>query len=171
MTQETVGFAALGIHPNVLAAIVAVGYEEPSPIQAQSIPLILEGHDMIGQAQTGTGKTAAFALPLLSRIDPSRREPQMLVLVPTRELALQVATACETYSKQLPGVGVVAVYGGAPMGPQLKALRQGAQILVATPAACATTCAATRSCWPLSSAWCSTKPTRCSSSASWTTWK
>ncbi|MBF3306346.1 DEAD/DEAH box helicase, partial [Pseudomonas aeruginosa] len=89
MTQETVGFAALGIHPNVLAAIVAVGYEEPSPIQAQSIPLILEGHDMIGQAQTGTGKTAAFALPLLSRIDPSRREPQMLVLVPTRELALQ----------------------------------------------------------------------------------
>ena len=77
MTQETVGFAALGIHPNVLAAIVAVGYEEPSPIQAQSIPLILEGHDMIGQAQTGTGKTAAFALPLLSRIDPSRREPQM----------------------------------------------------------------------------------------------
>ncbi|MCO5626163.1 DEAD/DEAH box helicase, partial [Pseudomonas aeruginosa] len=133
MTQETVGFAALGIHPNVLAAIVAVGYEEPSPIQAQSIPLILEGHDMIGQAQTGTGKTAAFALPLLSRIDPSRREPQMLVLVPTRELALQVATACETYSKQLPGVGVVAVYGGAPMGPQLKALRQGAQILVATP--------------------------------------
>lgn len=157
--------------PNVLAAIVAVGYEEPSPIQAQSIPLILEGHDMIGQAQTGTGKTAAFALPLLSRIDPSRREPQMLVLVPTRELALQVATACETYSKQLPGVGVVAVYGGAPMGPQLKALRQGAQILVATPAACATTCAATRSCWPPSSAWCSTKPTRCSSSASWTTWK
>ncbi|RTW55307.1 DEAD/DEAH box helicase [Pseudomonas aeruginosa] len=133
MTQETVGFAALGIHPNVLAAIVAVGYEEPSPIQAQSIPLILEGHDMIGQAQTGTGKTAAFALPLLSRIDPSRREPQMLVLVPTRELALQVATACETYSKQLPSVGVVAVYGGAPMGPQLKALRQGAQILVATP--------------------------------------
>ncbi|MBF3346440.1 DEAD/DEAH box helicase, partial [Pseudomonas aeruginosa] len=81
MTQETVGFAALGIHPNVLAAIVAVGYEEPSPIQAQSIPLILEGHDMIGQAQTGTGKTAAFALPLLSRIDPSRREPQMLVLL------------------------------------------------------------------------------------------
>ena len=133
MTQETVGFAALGIHSAVLAAISAVGYEEPSPIQAQAIPVILEGHDMIGQAQTGTGKTAAFALPLLSRIDPSRREPQMLVLVPTRELALQVATACETYSKQLPGVGVVAVYGGAPMGPQLKALRQGAQILVATP--------------------------------------
>ncbi|WP_443191513.1 DEAD/DEAH box helicase [Pseudomonas indica] len=133
MTQETGGFAALGLHPAVLSAISAVGYEEPSPIQAQSIPVILGGHDMIGQAQTGTGKTAAFALPLLSRLDPSRREPQVLILAPTRELALQVATAFETYSKQMPGVGVVAVYGGAPMGPQLKALRQGAQILVATP--------------------------------------
>lgn len=133
MTQETGGFAALGIHPAVLAAITAVGYEEPSPIQAQSIPVILGGHDMIGQAQTGTGKTAAFALPLLSRIDPAKREPQVLILAPTRELALQVATAFETYAKQLPGVSVVAVYGGAPMGPQLRALRQGAQILVATP--------------------------------------
>ena len=133
MTQETGGFAALGLHSAVLSAITAVGYEEPSPIQSQSIPVILGGHDMIGQAQTGTGKTAAFALPLLSRLDPSRREPQILILAPTRELALQVATAFETYSKQMPGVGVVAVYGGAPMGPQLKALRQGAQILVATP--------------------------------------
>ncbi|WP_349616721.1 DEAD/DEAH box helicase [Azotobacter salinestris] len=133
MTQETGGFAALGIHPAVLAAITAVGYEEPSPIQAQAIPVILAGHDMIGQAQTGTGKTAAFALPMLSRIDPARREPQLLILAPTRELALQVATAFESYASQLPGVGVVAVYGGAPMGPQLKALRQGAQILVATP--------------------------------------
>ncbi len=133
MTQEAGGFAALGIHPSVLAAITAVGYEEPSPIQAQAIPVILAGHDMIGQAQTGTGKTAAFALPMLSRIDPARREPQLLILAPTRELALQVATAFENYASQLPGVGVVAVYGGAPMGPQLKALRQGAQILVATP--------------------------------------
>ena len=133
MTQETGGFAALGIHPAVLSAIVAAGYEEPSPIQAQAIPVILNGHDMIGQAQTGTGKTAAFCLPMLSKIDPARREPQALILAPTRELALQVATACETYSSQLPGVSVVAVYGGAPMGPQLKALRQGAQIIVATP--------------------------------------
>ena len=133
MTQETGGFAALGIHPSVLSAIVAAGYEEPSPIQAQAIPVILDGHDMIGQAQTGTGKTAAFCLPMLSKIDPARREPQALILAPTRELALQVATACETYSKHLSGVSVVAVYGGAPMGPQLKALRQGAQIIVATP--------------------------------------
>lgn len=134
MTQEVTGtFADLGLHPSILAAISAVGYEEPSPIQAQSIPVILGGHDMIGQAQTGTGKTAAFALPILSKIDPAKREPQALILAPTRELALQVATAFETYSKQMSGVNVVAVYGGAPMGPQLKALRMGAQIIVATP--------------------------------------
>src|SRR5690606_38842157 len=133
MTQETAGFAALGINPSVLAAVIAAGYEEPSPIQAQAIPVILEGHDMIGQAQTGTGKTAAFALPILSKIDPAKREPQALILAPTRELALQVATAFETYSTQMPGLSVVAVYGGAPLGPQLKAIRQGAQVLVATP--------------------------------------
>lgn len=133
MTQETGGFAALGLNSNIVAAVIATGYEEPSAIQQQSIPIILEGHDMIGQAQTGTGKTAAFALPILNRIDPSKREPQALILAPTRELALQVATAFETYAKQMPGVNVVAVYGGAPMGPQLKAIRNGAQIVVATP--------------------------------------
>ena len=133
MTQESGGCAALGLHPNVLAATIAVGYEEPSPIQEQAIPVILAGKDMIGQAQTGTGKTAAFALPILSKIDPAMREPQALILAPTRELALQVATAFETYSKQLPGLNVVAVYGGAPMGPQLKAIRNGAQVIVATP--------------------------------------
>ncbi|OZB33141.1 MAG: ATP-dependent RNA helicase [Pseudomonas sp. 34-62-33] len=133
MTQEIGGFAALGLHPNILAALTAVGYEEPSPIQSQAIPVILAGHDMIGQAQTGTGKTAAFALPLLSKVDTAKREPQVLILAPTRELALQVATAFETYSKQMPGLNVVAVYGGAPMGPQLKAIRQGAQVIVATP--------------------------------------
>src|SRR5690554_7856979 len=88
--QQDVGsFATLGLHPSVLAAITAVGYEEPSPIQTKSIPLIMAGHDMIGQAQTGTGKTAAFALPILSRIDAARREAQVLVLAPTRELALR----------------------------------------------------------------------------------
>ncbi|MBB2497032.1 DEAD/DEAH box helicase [Aquipseudomonas ullengensis] len=134
MTQEVTGtFAELGLHPSILAALVAVGYEEPSPIQSQAIPVILAGHDMIGQAQTGTGKTAAFALPILSKIDPAKRELQALILAPTRELALQVATAFETYSKQMPGLNVVAVYGGAPMGPQLKAIRQGAQVIVATP--------------------------------------
>ena len=133
MTQEIGGFAALGLHPNILAALTAVGYEEQSTIQSKAIPVILAGQDMIGQAQTGTGKTAAFALPILSKIDPAKREPQALILTPTRELALQVATAFETYSKQMPGLNVVAVYGGAPMGPQLKAIRQGAQVIVATP--------------------------------------
>ena len=133
MTQELGGFAALGLNSNIVAAVVDTGYEEPSPIQSQAIPVILAGHDMIGQAQTGTGKTAAFALPILHRIDPAKRELQALILAPTRELALQVATAFETYSKRIPGVTVVAVYGGAPMGPQLKSIRQGAQIIVATP--------------------------------------
>ncbi len=133
MTQETGGFAALDLNANIVAAVVATGYEEPSAIQQQSIPIILAGHDMIGQAQTGTGKTAAFALPILNKIDVSKREPQALILAPTRELALQVATAFETYAKQMPGVNVVAVYGGAPMGPQLRAIRNGAQIVVATP--------------------------------------
>ena len=133
MTQETGGFAAFNLNPNILAAVAATGYEEPSAIQQQSIPIIMAGHDMIGQAQTGTGKTAAFALPILHRIDPAKREPQALILAPTRELALQVATAFETYAKQMPGVNVIAVYGGAPMGPQLKAIRNGAQIIVATP--------------------------------------
>ena len=133
MTQETGGFAAFNLNPNILSAVIATGYEEPSAIQHQSIPIIMAGHDMIGQAQTGTGKTAAFALPILHRIDPAKREPQALILAPTRELALQVATAFETYAKQMPGVTVVAVYGGAPMGPQLKAIRNGAQIVVATP--------------------------------------
>jgi len=133
MTQEIAGFAALDLNPNIVAAVVATVYEEPSAIQQQSIPIILAGHDMIGQAQTGTGKTAAFALPILNKIDVSKREPQALILAPTRELALQVATAFETYAKQMPGVNVVAVYGGAPMGPQLRAIRNGAQIVVATP--------------------------------------
>ncbi len=139
MTQEIENtpaiapFNTLGLHPSVLAAITAVGYEEPSPIQTQSIPLIMAGHDMIGQAQTGTGKTAAFALPILSRIDAARREAQVLVLAPTRELALQVATAFESFAAQMSSVNVVAIYGGAPMGPQLKAIRNGAQVIVATP--------------------------------------
>ncbi|MCL4128044.1 UNVERIFIED_CONTAM: hypothetical protein GTU68_029909 [Idotea baltica] len=134
MTEEVkINFSDLDLHPDVFAVIKTVGYEEPSPIQAQSIPIILDGSDMIGQAQTGTGKTAAFALPILSRMNASRKEPQTLVLAPTRELALQVATAFETYAKNLSGLRVVAIYGGAPMGPQLKAIRQGAQVIVATP--------------------------------------
>lgn len=161
MTQETGGFAALDLNPNIVAAVVATGYEEPSAIQQQSIPIILAGHDMIGQAQTGTGKTAAFALPILNKIDVSKREPQALILAPTRELALQVATAFETYAKQMPGVNVVAVYGGAPMGPQLRAIRNGAQIVVATPGRLCDHLRRDEKSCRLFSTWYWTKPTRC----------
>ena len=133
MTDQTDGFAALGLNPHVLAAVTELGFEQPTPIQVRAIPEVLAGHDLIGQAQTGTGKTAAFALPILSRLDPALRKPQALILVPTRELALQVTQACKDFSSQLPGLETAAIYGGAPMGPQLRALRLGAQVIVATP--------------------------------------
>jgi len=130
------GFAALNLLPQVLQAVQDTGYEEPSPIQEKSIPLILEGYDVIGQAQTGTGKTAAFALPILSKIDPYKRQAQALVLAPTRELALQVAEAFGTYAKHIPQIKISAVYGGgggASIGKQWREIKQGAQIIVATP--------------------------------------
>ena len=103
--HETTGnaFAALGLAPAIVKAICEVGYETPSPIQAQSIPPLLEGRDLLGQAQTGTGKTAAFSLPLLSRLETYQKTPQILVLTPTRELALQVAEAMQTYARHLKG--------------------------------------------------------------------
>ncbi len=126
-------FAALGLAPGVLAAIADVGYEAPSPIQAATIPVLLAGHDLLGQAQTGTGKTGAFALPLLSMIDVARREPQALVLVPTRELAIQVAEAFQKYASRLPGFHVLPIYGGQSYTPQLNALRRGTHVIVGTP--------------------------------------
>lgn len=126
-------FADLGLAGPVLSALAAVGYESPSPIQSATIPVLLAGHDLIGQAQTGTGKTAAFALPLLSMLDVSRREPQALVLVPTRELAIQVAEAFQKYASQMPGLHVLPIYGGQSYTPQLTALRRGVHIIVATP--------------------------------------
>ena len=101
--QPILTFAELGLSAPILAALKDVGYESPSPIQAATIPVLLAGHDVIGQAQTGTGKTAAFALPFLSMLDVARREPQVLVLVPTRELAIQVAEAFQKYAHHLPG--------------------------------------------------------------------
>jgi len=127
------GFANLGLAPAVLAAVADVGYEAPSPIQAATIPVILAGHDLLGQAQTGTGKTAAFALPLLSMIDVARRVPQALVLVPTRELAIQVAEAFQKYAGRLPGFHVLPIYGGQSYTPQLNALRRGTHVVVGTP--------------------------------------
>jgi ATP-dependent RNA helicase DeaD len=126
-------FADLGLKPELVAALEAVGYETPSPIQSATIPVLLSGQDLIGQAQTGTGKTAAFALPLLSMLAVERREPQALVLVPTRELAIQVAEAFQKYAARLPGLHVVPIYGGQSYTPQLNALRRGTQIIVGTP--------------------------------------
>lgn len=117
----------------VLAALADVGYESPSPIQAATIPVLLAGSDLVGQAQTGTGKTAAFALPLLARLDLAQRAPQVLVLAPTRELAIQVAEAFQRYAAHLPGFHVLPVYGGQGYGPQLHALKRGTHVIVGTP--------------------------------------
>ncbi len=131
--QTDVTFAELGLPKFLVTALAAVGYETPSPIQRATIPVLLEGHDLIGQAQTGTGKTAAFALPMLSGVDVARREPQALVLVPTRELAIQVAEACQKYASHMPGLHVLPIYGGQSYKPQLDALRRGVHVVVATP--------------------------------------
>ncbi len=126
-------FAELGLSEPVLRALAAVGYEAPSPIQAATIPALLAGTDVLGQAQTGTGKTAAFALPILSRLDLRQRDPQALVLVPTRELAIQVAEAFKKYAAELPGFHVLPIYGGQSYTPQLQALKRGTHVIVGTP--------------------------------------
>lgn len=131
--MSELSFADLGLAPSVLEAVSAVGYETPSPIQAQSIPALLTGRHLLGVAQTGTGKTAAFALPLLSRIDASSVAPQVLVLAPTRELAIQVAEAFTTYASKFRNFHVLPIYGGQDFGPQIKGLRRGAQVIVGTP--------------------------------------
>ena len=131
--QERPSFAELGIDERVLKALTKVGYETPSPIQAATIPPLLEGRHVVGLAQTGTGKTAAFAVPILSRIDLRQKKPQALVLAPTRELALQVSEAFERYAAHLPGLHVLPVYGGQGYGVQLSALRRGVHVIVGTP--------------------------------------
>ncbi len=126
-------FDDLGIDKRVLKALKDVGYESPSPIQAATIPALLQGRHVVGLAQTGTGKTAAFAIPILSQIDLKQKTPQALVLAPTRELALQVAEAFERYAAHLPGLHVLPVYGGQGYGQQLSALRRGVHVIVGTP--------------------------------------
>ena len=126
-------FADLQIHPSVLQAVADVGYETPSAIQAATIPAMMAGSDVVGLAQTGTGKTAAFAIPILSKIDRTSRKTQALVLAPTRELALQVAEAFGRYGAHLPEINVLPIYGGASYGPQLAGLKRGAQVVVGTP--------------------------------------
>ena len=126
-------FAELGLRPEILEVLTALGYEAPTPIQERTIPLLLAGRDLIGQAQTGTGKTAAFALPILEKIDPKKKHTQALVLTPTRELAMQVAEAVHSYAAKMEHVSVIPVYGGAPIVPQLKRLERGAHVVVGTP--------------------------------------
>ncbi|MCK2200681.1 DEAD/DEAH box helicase [Corynebacterium callunae] len=132
-TEAKTGFDALGLPEQILAAVRKVGYETPSPIQEQTIPILMQGQDVVGLAQTGTGKTAAFALPILSRIDKSMRTPQALVLAPTRELALQVADSFQSFADHVGGVNVLPIYGGQAYGIQLSGLRRGAHIVVGTP--------------------------------------
>ena len=131
--QSQVRFEDFDLDKRILKTLKEVGYEEPSPIQAQTIPILLDGHDVVGLAQTGTGKTAAFALPILSRIDVRNRSTQALVLAPTRELVLQVAEAFGRYAHHLKDLTVLPVYGGQAYGPQLAGLRRGAHVVVGTP--------------------------------------
>ncbi len=133
MTDIQTTFADLGLNADILESLNGMGYVKPSPIQAECIPHLLAGRDVLGMAQTGSGKTAAFSLPLLNNVDPSVRAPQILVLAPTRELAVQVAEAMTEFSKHMRNVNVVALYGGQRYDVQLRALRQGPQIVVGTP--------------------------------------
>ncbi len=132
-TPEKLTFADLGLDAAVLKALKDVGYETPSAIQAATIPVLLQGRDVVGLAQTGTGKTAAFALPVLSQMETGHKNPQALVLAPTRELALQVCEAFEKYAAHIKGVSVLPVYGGQGYGQQLSALRRGVDVIVGTP--------------------------------------
>ncbi|WP_241581027.1 DEAD/DEAH family ATP-dependent RNA helicase [Rosenbergiella nectarea] len=133
MTDIQTTFSDLGLNESILSALNDLGYVKPSPIQAECIPHLLAGRDVLGMAQTGSGKTAAFSLPLLNNIDPTLKAPQILVLAPTRELAVQVGEACNEFSKHMRGVNVLALYGGQRYDVQLRALRQGPQIVVGTP--------------------------------------
>jgi len=132
--EQTQTFADLGLRDELLTALTTLGYEEPTPIQSESIPHLIAGRDLLGQAATGTGKTAAFALPILDRLQPGKRgeEPSALILVPTRELAMQVSEAVHKYGKDL-GARVVPIYGGQPISRQLQALRRGVDVVIATP--------------------------------------
>jgi ATP-dependent RNA helicase DeaD len=126
-------FADLGLPESLLKALSEVGYESPSPIQAATIPPLLANRDVLGQAQTGTGKTAAFALPILAKLQPLARAPQALVLAPTRELAIQVAEAFQKYAHHIPGFHVAPIYGGSGYGAQISALRRGVHVVIGTP--------------------------------------
>ncbi|QWF70392.1 DEAD/DEAH box helicase [Methylomonas paludis] len=132
-SATTPSFKDLGLSESLLKALESVGYETPSPIQAEIIPFVMAGRDVLGQAQTGTGKTAAFALPVLSRLDVNQKDPQVLVLAPTRELAIQVAEAFQRYASHIKGFHVLPIYGGQDYTTQLRQLNRGAHVIVGTP--------------------------------------
>ena len=134
MTTDTVtAFNQFALKKSILKVMDEVGYETPTPIQAQTIPVLLEGKDVLGQAQTGTGKTAAFALPILSNLDLKQKDPQVLVLAPTRELALQVAEAFQKYATHIKGFHVLPIYGGQDYRGQIRGLQRGVHVVVGTP--------------------------------------
>ena len=131
--SETISFRELNIAEPLLKALDEIGYETPSPIQAQAVPPLLEGKDLLGHAPTGTGKTAAFALPLLSRLDMKSKSVQIMTLTPTRELAIQVAEAFQRYASHIKGFHVLPIYGGQEYSGQIRQLRRGVQVVVGTP--------------------------------------
>lgn len=131
--QKTITFADLGLSKNIFNALSDLGFESPSKIQEKAIPILMEGKDLIGQAQTGTGKTAAFALPILSKISVEKKNVQALILTPTRELAIQIAEACQSFAKYLKDFHILPIYGGASYDSQYKALKRGVHIVVGTP--------------------------------------
>ena len=131
--MESVRFEDLQLDDRILRAVADMGFEEASPIQAKSIPVQLEGVDMIGQAQTGTGKTAAFGIPLLQKIDPKNKKLQAVALCPTRELAIQVAEEIRSLAKYMHGIKVLPIYGGQDIVRQIKGLKDGTQIIIGTP--------------------------------------
>ncbi len=133
LNNASIGFDALGLPENLVSAVKALGFESSTAIQAQTIPPLLQGRDVLGEAQTGTGKTAAFGLPALAKIDVSIRKPQLMVLAPTRELAIQVAEAIESFAKNMKGLRVATLYGGQSYQPQFQQLERGAQVVVGTP--------------------------------------
>lgn len=129
----TISFSDLNLKPEIVKAVTELGYENPSPIQASTIPLVLQNQDIIGQAQTGTGKTGAFALPVLSQIDLGKKLPQVIVMCPTRELAIQVSEAFQAYARYIPGFHVMPIYGGQSYSQQINALKRGVHVVVGTP--------------------------------------
>lgn len=131
--MENLRFEELEIHPEIIRAVEDMGFEEATPIQAQAIPVMMSGVDMIGQAQTGTGKTAAFGIPLLQKVDPENRKLQAIILCPTRELAIQVAEELRSLAKYMHGVKVLPIYGGQDIGKQIRSLKGGVQIIIGTP--------------------------------------